>query len=160
MITMREDGDFLRTEAPDSEKRPFKVAFYFDLDPNEAADVAAYIRETVVPSVASLLGRWVRVRFLHSWDSLCHTHQPIDVVRLWVQVGCIVLGDRFPLTACLPSSAHYLAMPNCPDQAAIVGVLLPGQGSSQLSMRGATLEGSTCLLYEVPFIQVAAVLST
>lgn len=61
-VVVRDDGRLMLSEAPESRKRPFKIAFYYDFDPVEALDVVEHIRGTVMPTIASLLGRWVRVR--------------------------------------------------------------------------------------------------
>lgn len=48
-------------EIPEEQKRPLKVAFYYDLGPTPP-DIAEYIQETLMPAAASLLSRWLRVR--------------------------------------------------------------------------------------------------
>ena len=45
-------------EVPDSEKRPVKVVSYFQFRPQESPAVATFMEDVVVPTVASLLGRW------------------------------------------------------------------------------------------------------
>jgi len=49
-------------EAPDSAKRPFRIAAYFRFRDEEREDVVQHVRETIVPTITSLLGRWIRVR--------------------------------------------------------------------------------------------------
>lgn len=55
-------------EAPTVANRPFKVAYYYAFDPVEAPDVITYIQDRLMPAVASLLGRWLRVCFLTCTD--------------------------------------------------------------------------------------------
>ena len=59
---LNSDGTASLAEVPDSEKRPFKIASYYQFRDGEREDVIAYVEETIVPTVSSLLGRWVRVR--------------------------------------------------------------------------------------------------
>lgn len=60
-LSVSDDGTLMLSEAPESAKRPFKIAFYYDFDPVEPLETVEYVRETVMPTVASLLGRWIRV---------------------------------------------------------------------------------------------------
>lgn len=66
----RGDGTLRLTEVPEGQKRPFKVAFYYELDPIVAQDVVEYIQDTLMPTIASLLGRWIRVRLCMKFEHL------------------------------------------------------------------------------------------
>ena len=61
-VTVRDDGTLMLSDAPEDAKRPFKAAFYYNFDPVEPLEIVEYLRDTVMPTVASLLGRWIRVR--------------------------------------------------------------------------------------------------
>lgn len=61
-VSLRDDGMLTLSEAPESAKRPFKVAFYYNFNPVDPPELVEYLRDTVMPTVASLLGRWIRVR--------------------------------------------------------------------------------------------------
>jgi len=49
-------------EVPDDQKRPFKVAFYYDLGPTQEQEIVEYTQGTLMPAAASVLCRWIRVR--------------------------------------------------------------------------------------------------
>eukprot|EP00892_Ulva_mutabilis_P005907 jgi/Ulvmu1/3689/UM017_0105.1 len=50
-------------EAPDDTKRPFKLATYYIFQPGDPEDVMDFVQDDLMPTVSSLLARWLRVRF-------------------------------------------------------------------------------------------------
>ena len=44
--------------------RPFKIEFTYDFEPTEPLTNIRYIRDTLMPAVASYFRRWIRVRCL------------------------------------------------------------------------------------------------
>eukprot|EP00892_Ulva_mutabilis_P005911 jgi/Ulvmu1/3692/UM017_0109.1 len=61
-VTRRADGTLRLEESPESDKRPFRLATYYRFRPGENQDVIDFVQDELMPTVASLLARWLRVR--------------------------------------------------------------------------------------------------
>lgn len=61
-LTPPATGTPVPVPADSSGKRPFKMAFYYNLEAGDPLDVVEYVQQTLLPAAASLLGRWLRVR--------------------------------------------------------------------------------------------------
>lgn len=92
-VVRRSDGTLRLAEAPEGQKRPFKMAFYYDFDPAESPDVVEYIQETLVPAAASLLGRWIRVRLssLKSVYKRIHNSHVEHNIKAQAGVGTVLV---------------------------------------------------------------------
>eukprot|EP00892_Ulva_mutabilis_P001587 jgi/Ulvmu1/11429/UM076_0003.1 len=62
-LTRRPDGTLGLAEVPDTQKRPFKLQWYTQFDPSATQEFRDFVTGTIMPAAASLLGRFVRVRF-------------------------------------------------------------------------------------------------
>lgn len=76
---MSSDRRQLSTEAPESEKRPFTVAYYYDFGPVEDPVLVSHVQDELMPAVASLLGRWLRVRVTYMRAPQCCASHEVHV---------------------------------------------------------------------------------
>lgn len=73
-VSRQGDGTLRLSEVSDSEKRPFRIVYYYRFDASESQENREYIEGELMPAAASYLRRWIRVRL--QFQSV-HNDQPV-----------------------------------------------------------------------------------
>ena len=66
-------------DVPDMEKRPFRLATYYRFRPEDSQALIDVVQDELLPTVATLLSRWLRVRLCeHNWTSETHATSTVE----------------------------------------------------------------------------------